>query len=87
MTATMTALTMRDTMKGFLTAAEVAKRFNVTSRTVVRWIEDGSLPGATKINPSVPNSPFLIPVDSVAALTKSLKGSTVSTTDNGKRVD
>ena len=49
-------------MERFLSAAQVAKRFNVTSRTVVRWIDEGLFPGAFKANPDVTNSPYLIPV-------------------------
>jgi len=49
----------------YLTAAEVAKRFNVTSKTVTVWIDNGLLKGAKKLNPDIRNSPFIVPVSSV----------------------
>jgi len=51
----------------FMTTAEIAKRLNVTTRTVGRWIEDGLFEGATKINPNIRNSPFIVPKTSVDA--------------------
>lgn len=48
---------------GFISSSEAAKRLNVTSRSITRWIESGKFPGAFKANPSVKNSPFLIPLD------------------------
>jgi hypothetical protein len=64
-------------MVQFLSAAQVAKRFKVTARTVVRWIDEGKLPGAFQVNPDAPNTPFLIPVASVEAYEK-----TRETSDN-----
>lgn len=45
----------------FLSVAEVAKRLNVTSRTVARWIAEGEFPGSFQVNPGVKNSSYLIP--------------------------
>lgn len=56
-----------ENMSDFLSAAEVAKRLNVTPRTIVRWIEAGHFPGAIKVNPYAKNSPFIIPKTSVAS--------------------
>lgn len=61
-------------VEDFVSVAEVAKRFNVTTRTVVRWIADGELPGAFQVNPNVRNSPFLVPLASVEALEKRKQG-------------
>ncbi len=52
-------------MADFVSAAQVAKRFDVTSRTIVRWIDEGVFPGAFKVNPSIKNSPYLIPQSSI----------------------
>lgn len=57
-------------VESFTSAAQVAKRFNVTARTVVRWIKEGKLPGAFQVNPDAENSPFMIPVKSVDAFEK-----------------
>lgn len=57
-------------VKDFISAAQVAKRFNVTARTVVRWINDGDLPGAFRVTEGIKNSPFLIPVTSVEEFEK-----------------
>lgn len=46
-------------------ASEVAKQFNVSLRTVNRWIEAGYFSGAFRRNPRAANSTYLIPVDSV----------------------
>lgn len=57
-------------VKQFTSAAQVAKRFSVTARTVVRWIKEGKLPGAFQVNPDAENSPFMIPVKSVEEFAK-----------------
>ena len=71
-------------MQRFLSAAQVAKRFNVTSRTVVRWIDEGFLPGAFKANPDVTNSPYLIPTSVVDTFAEERKSEEVEeATQNG----
>jgi NADPH-dependent curcumin reductase CurA len=60
----------RVSVEKFISAANVAKRFNVTARTVVRWIADGDLPGSFRVTPGVKNSPFLIPLSSVEEFEK-----------------
>lgn len=52
-------------LKGYLKTADVAKRFDVNQRTILRWIKDGCFPGAIKKNPRSKNSPILIPEQSV----------------------
>lgn len=52
-------------VKGYLRTAEVAKRFDVNSRTILRWVKDGYFPGAIKQNPHASNSPILIPEQAV----------------------
>ena len=52
-------------VKGYLRTAEVAKRFDVDSRTILRWVKDGCFPGAIKKNPHARNSPILIPEKAV----------------------
>lgn len=54
----------------FISAANAAKRFNVTARTVVRWINDGDLPGAVRVTPGIKNSPFFIPLSSIEEFEK-----------------
>ena len=54
-----------DNVKGYLKTADVAKRFDVNQRTILRWIKDGCFPGAIKKNPRSKNSPILIPEQSV----------------------
>lgn len=49
----------------FLTVAQIATRLNVTTRSVARWISVGLLKGAFKIDPSIKNSPFIVPQSSV----------------------
>lgn len=51
-----------------LTVAKTAARFRTTSRTVLRWMHRGYLPGYTQVDPSIPTSPYLIPRESVEAL-------------------
>lgn len=64
----------------FVTVAQAAKRLDVTTRTIVRWIENGRFPGAFKIDPGIDNSPFLIPMDSFLAYESERKS---EGTDNG----
>lgn len=52
-------------MSDFLSSSEVAKRLNVTPRTIARWIKAGYFPGAVQVNPRAKNSPFIIPVSAV----------------------
>lgn len=52
-------------MKGYLKTTEVAKRFDVDPRTILRWIKSGCFPGAIKLNPYAKNSPLMIPEESV----------------------
>lgn len=66
----------------YIGVAQVAKRFNVTARTVVRWISEGELPGSFRVTPGVKNSPFLIPVASVEAFAKKRPPETSDTNGN-----
>lgn len=50
-----------------ISTKEAAVILNVSARTVVRWIHDGRLPGAVKVNPRA----FAIPKESVIDLAKS----------------
>jgi hypothetical protein len=52
---------------GFLTTAEAARRLNTSTRNITRWIDRGGFPGAFKLNPDAPNSPFLIPERDIVA--------------------
>ncbi|MCB0173885.1 MAG: helix-turn-helix domain-containing protein [Anaerolineae bacterium] len=54
-------------MKGYLKTAEVAERFGVDPRTILRWVKSGYFPGSKKLNPMARNSPLLIPEQSVQA--------------------
>ena len=51
----------------YFSTAEVAQQLECHYRTVIRYIEDGSLPGAFKMNPKKRNSPYKIPKSSVDA--------------------
>ena len=44
---------------------EVAERYNVTPKTIQRWIKEGLFPGATKKNPLGANSPYEIPQSAI----------------------
>lgn len=52
-------------VKGYLTTAEVARRFDVDPRTILRWVRSGCFPGTIKKNPRAKNSPIFIPEQSV----------------------
>ncbi|MBE7474363.1 MAG: helix-turn-helix domain-containing protein [Anaerolineales bacterium] len=52
-------------VKGYLTTAEVARRFDVDPRTILRWVKAGCFPGTRKKNPRAKNSPIVIPEQSV----------------------
>lgn len=52
-------------VKGYLTTAEVARRFDVDPRTILRWVRAGCFPGTIKKNPRAKNSPIVIPEQSV----------------------
>jgi transcriptional regulator with XRE-family HTH domain len=52
-------------VKGYLKTNEVAERFGVDPRTVLRWVKNGHFPGTKKLNPLARNSPLLIPEKSV----------------------
>jgi len=67
----------------FLSVAEVAKRLNVTSRTVARWIAEGEFPGVFQVNPGVKNSSYLIPRKSYEQFCARRFGPEIDT-ENGK---
>ena len=52
-------------VKGYLTTAEVARRFDVDPRTILRWVRAGCFPGTIKKNPRARNSHIVIPEQSV----------------------
>ena len=67
---------MSDQHTKYYRTNEVAEMFNVTSRTIVQWINDGDIK-ATKLNPLKENSPFIISqeeVDRMMALRKQGEG-------------
>jgi excisionase family DNA binding protein len=49
-----------------ISTKDAAVILDVSARTVVRWIHDGRLPGAVKVNPRA----FAIPKESVVKLAK-----------------
>lgn len=49
----------------FLSTAEVAQRLGCDPSTVIRYIEDGDLPGSFKMNPKKKNSPYKVPKSAV----------------------
>ena len=55
-------------MKEYLTVREAARRLGVNRKTITRWIIEGYLPGATRLNPHLKRSPYRIPPDSVQAI-------------------
>lgn len=59
----------------YIRTSEVAKRLNVTTRTIARWIGAGFFPGAFKVNPDAANSPFVIPVADVRAFEEKQRNS------------
>jgi transposase-like protein len=54
-------------VKGYLTTAEVARRYDVDPRTILRWVRAGYFPGTIKKNPHFKNSHIAIPEKSVEA--------------------
>ena len=63
-------------VEGFLKVRDAAERLGVNRKTIVRWIEEGYLPGSVRLNPMVPRSPYRIPVAAVEAIEKQRKPST-----------
>ena len=53
---------------GYLNTSEAGKILGVSSRTVVRWIHEGRLPGAFKVTAQV----FAIPKENVLRLARQL---------------
>lgn len=51
--------------ENFLSTVEVARRLGCDARTVIRYIEDGYLPGSFKMNPKKKNSPYKVPEGAV----------------------
>lgn len=51
----------------YLSTAEVAQQLGCHYRTVIRYIEEGSLPGSFKLNPNKKNSPYKVPESAVKA--------------------
>ena len=49
------------------TTREAADRLGVTTRTIQTWIHAGKLPGAYKLNPDGPTSPYRIPEEDIIA--------------------
>jgi len=58
------------TQPDHLSTGEAAKELGVSERTIQNWIRraDGPFPGAFKLNPSLPNSPYRIPRQNINAL-------------------
>ena len=54
-----------------LTAVEAAEVFNVTSRSIRKWIHKGFFPNARRIGPTQ-TSPYRIPESDIKALKKQL---------------
>ncbi len=49
----------------FYTVEQVAARYNVSPRTITRWIKSGLLPGSRKQNPMGLRSPYQIPQSAI----------------------
>lgn len=49
----------------YYTVKEVAQRYDVSIRTVSRWIDGGLLPGSFKQNPLGLRSPYKIPQSAI----------------------
>ncbi len=62
-------------MGKYLKVSHVAERYNVSPRTVLRWIHDGFLPGAFKLNPLAKNSHFVVPEEDLKTFEESRKSS------------
>ena len=58
----------------FLTTAQTAARFGVTTRTVLNWIEAGRFPHAYKTGPET--TTYLIPLQDVIQLEEKRRQST-----------
>ena len=58
------------TVKGYLKTVEVAERFDVNPRTILRWVKAGYFPGSLKKNPFAINSPVVIPEEAVEEFAK-----------------
>lgn len=54
-------------MKKMIRVSEAARQLQVTPATIRNMIERGHFPGATKIDPTLRNSPLRIPEDEIKA--------------------
>jgi predicted site-specific integrase-resolvase len=61
----------------FMKASEVAKEFDVSLRTVNRWIKSGYFPGSIRRNPRAYNSTYIVPKEAVEKFKKE-RASTVT---------
>ena len=58
------------------TVQDAARRLRVSNRAILKWIHRGTFPGAYKLNPNLPNSPYRIPGRDIAALEASRHNTT-----------
>ena len=64
-------------MSDFLTVEKTAERLGVTDRTIRNMIVRGSLPGAYRIDPRMPKSPWRVPVSAIELVEKERRGTVV----------
>lgn len=61
----------KDETEKVLSVVQVAEKFSVDRRTILRWVDAGQFPNVRKAGP-FPRSPFVIPESDVEALKKKL---------------
>jgi hypothetical protein len=79
MTATFIEAAQEDKVSSdqFISSAGAAKRLDVTTRTITRWVSEGYFPGAFKVNPEVENSPWMLPMSVFEPFEKAYKEGTL----------
>lgn len=54
----------------FISSTKAAKILEVSNRAITEWCKDGTIEGAEKLDESISNSPWLIPMASFAKFKK-----------------
>ncbi len=67
-------MTQTDSKKDYIRSAEAAEILGVSSVTITRWVEKGSIKDAYKINPEFPNSRLMIARHEVERILNLRKG-------------
>lgn len=66
---------LEEAMAQYLKVSHIAERYNVSTRTVLRWIHEGLFPGAFKLDPNAQNSHFVVPEEDLRLFEEKRKSS------------